>query len=207
MEPITQLDPSSDYRTARNIREKRRIQASALIPGALLVVIGAWALLAVTDGAPPALWQMGALLFVGFGLSLLVRFLVYGRTEPGLMFVGSAITLAAAASLGAWYILAADAPEYASLPALWPVGLGVVGAAFLLTWLFSRRRDRRLILPGLGFITAGAAALPFTMGFVPPLIVEWITVYWPLIFGVVGLVALTSVLRRRETAESASERA
>ncbi len=194
MEQTTQLDPSDEYRTARNIREKRRVQASALMPGLLLIVFGLWALLSIANEQPPALWQAAALLVTGLGLSFMMRFLIYERAEAGLMFLGAVITLTAAASLGAWSLI----PAYAALPALWPVGLMVVGASLILTLLLSARRDRRLLLPGLGAIAAGAAALPFTLGLVPPEVADLIAVYWPLLFALAGLAALTGVLRRRE---------
>ncbi|GAB4434764.1 MAG: hypothetical protein Kow00120_01290 [Anaerolineae bacterium] len=200
MQQTTQLDESSDYRTARNIREKRRVQASALMPGFLLVVIGLWALLAIANDAPPALWQVAGLLAITLGVSFIARFLIYERDAPGLIFLGMVVTLAAAAVAGAWYFLA----EAASLPALWPVGLVVVGLALILTLLLSARRDRRLLLPGLSFITAGVVALPFTLGMVPPALVDLIATYWPLLFALVGLAALLGVLRRRAEAPEPS---
>ena len=194
MEHTAELDTTSDFRAARNIREKRRVQASAVIPGVLLLAYGAWALLNTLNGEPPALWQVGGLLLVGMGLSLMARFLVYGRAEPGQFFVGVFITLTAAVSIGTWLVI----PQFASLPLLWPVGLIVAGASILLTGLLAARRTHRLLLPGLSFVVAGAVALPFTLGMVAPGVVDLIATYWPLVFALAGLAALTSVLRRRD---------
>jgi hypothetical protein len=197
MEQTTQLDTAGDYRTARSIREKRRRQASSLLPGVLLFVIGAWALLnrlGRPDQAPAA-WEVAGLMILGAGLSFLARFLVYGRAEPGLVFLGSVITLTAAVIVAAWLVI----PEDASLATMWPVGLIVLGLAFTLTLLLAACPDRRLLLPGLSFIVAGAVALPFTLGLVPTETVDLIATYWPLIFAGVGLAALTTVLRRRSS--------
>jgi hypothetical protein len=198
MEETTQLDTADDYRTARSIREKRRRQASALLPGVLLLVIGAWALINRLDRPDqvPAAWEVASMMIVGVGLSFLARFLVYGREEAGLLLLGSFITLTAAAIAAAWLVI----PEDASLPTMWPVGLIVLGLTFIVTLILAAWRDRRLLVPGLSLIVAGAVALPFTLGLVPAETVDLIATHWPLIFAGVGLAALTIVLRRRPSA-------
>lgn len=177
---------------AAQYRAQRRSQFSMAIPAFLMISVGA--LLLINVFAPGTLpLTVPILIGIGVGvlaLSLLARFMINGRSERGLLFVGLTIViLTIFAGLNLYGVF--------DITLSWPLILSVIGAAMLGMYLFEKNRDQGLLLPALVFLGAGFAALPFTMGMIPAEIISGIAVYWPLVFLLLGLILLPQVVRSR----------
>ena len=168
----------------------------AVVPGLLLIALGAW-LLAVTLGVrlpgPEKLWPG---IVMAFGLACLAQFLAEGRRSQGLVFTG-----VAAALLGGFFLAFTLGPlAWADLRQWWPAVVVIGGLAFLAQWL-ARPAERGLLLPAALALLVGSAALAITLGRVPAGVAEQITKLWPLLLIAIGFVMLGSYVlstRRKE---------
>lgn len=168
----------------------------AVVPGLLLIALGAW-LLAVTLGVRlPGLEKLWPGFVIAFGLACLVEFLAGGRRSQGLVFVG-----VAAALLGGFFLAFTLGPlAWADLRQWWPALVLIGGLAFLAQWL-ARPAERGLLVPAGLALLAGAAALAVTLGRVRADVAEQIVKLWPLLLIAVGFILLGSYVvssRRKE---------
>ncbi len=173
-------------------RMQRRTQASTAIPAMFMIALG---MLYLAASLTPEAFPMTAPLAAGaavaaLGLGLVARFLINGRRERGLCFLGLLLLfwlgLAALAMQGSFDLLTG-----------WPVVIVMAGLALLATTMVERDSDRRLTRPGIGLIVVGGAALPVTMGLIPADILSIIGVYWPMIFVLAAVLMLPRALRDR----------
>jgi hypothetical protein len=200
VEESPSIDPTTDV--AHMPRQRRRANPGAMLPGLALVAVGAWALLTYSDQPDRTIawWEVAGLLAAGWGVSMLTRALAHRRTEAGLLFAGSLVTLTAVTAIGAWLLF----PDEATLSALWPLGLGVLGISLVVTQVMGRVRG--LMLPELGGIMAGVLALPFARGDVPAGTLDIIKDIGPIALALVGLIVIVAALGRpREEAPEDGE--
>lgn len=163
----------------------------ALLPGILLMLLGAWLLARNLNLPVPRLDQLWPGLLVLFGFGFLVRFLAGGRREEGLVFVGVAATLTGAFFL----IITLGALDWSAMGAYWPVLVLIGGLAFLGQWL-ARPTERGLLVPAVLALLVGAVGLVFTLGLLDPALAAQAARLWPLVLIVLGLGLLVSYLRR-----------
>ncbi|HRE47145.1 MAG TPA: hypothetical protein PLD47_05420 [Aggregatilineales bacterium] len=171
-------------------RAQRRTQIS-MIPTALtLLVVG---ILGVIDAFEPG--RIGGTFIAsvaagGTGLALVGRFLLNGRRESGLSVLGL--------SLLAWVaFLALLANGTLSVSGVFAYSLMAIGGAIGITFLLGRTNERGLILPALGFIVAGAAALPILSGLIPTELLTVLSTYWSLFLLGAALLLLPLAIRPR----------
>lgn len=162
----------------------------ALLPGLLLMLLGAW-LLARNLGWPvPGLDQLWPAIILLFGLGFVGQYLAGGRRDEGLVFSGVAATLT-----GAFFLtITLGYLAWGDLGRLWPVFVLIGGAAFLAQWL-AKPAERGLLVPALMALAVGGVALVFTLGLLNPALAEQAARLWPLGLIVLGLGLLISYLR------------
>ncbi|HVO43392.1 MAG TPA: hypothetical protein VMT34_12245 [Aggregatilineales bacterium] len=183
-EPASSSDLSRPAR-ADEFRSQRRSQVSTVIPALLLIGLGT--LYLVTDLPFP---EKIAAAVAALAFGLIVRFLMNARREPGLFFTGITLLL--------WLGVAASDPLFnVDFLQAWPLLISAVGVGILLTVLFQRSRERRLLLPGFLILLAGIVLLPFTMGLFVDTVLPTIALLWPLVLVIPILVLLPRVIRRQ----------
>jgi hypothetical protein len=173
-----------------------RRRSGAILPGLLLIALGAWLLAGTLGVRLPSLetlWPIGLIIF---GLAFLVQFFAGGRRSEGLVFTGVATTL-----LGVFFLaITLGLLAWRDAGRLWPVYILIGGLAFLGQWLV-RPGERGLLVPAVLALAAGGATLALTLGLVRADIAEQIIRLWPVVLIVLGLGLLGSYLtsgRRKE---------
>lgn len=170
-----------------------RGQLASVVPALMLIGIGAWLTFAFTTSTtPPDMTLIAAIAVAEIAITLLVRWLSSGRWARGTFFFALLLLLIA---ITIAYLIQ---PASIGLTRGWPLLLIDVGAAFLLTGFIAQPTDRRLLLPTIAFVVAGAAAFAVTMGFVPGTILNVAASLWPLaLLLVVAVFLLPMVFRQR----------
>ncbi len=168
----------------------------AVVPGLLLVALGAW-LLAGTLGVPlPGLARLWPGFVIAFGLACLVQFFSEGRRSPGLVFTG-----VAAALLGAFLLAFTLGPlAWGDMRQWWPALVVIGGLAFLAQWL-ARPAERGLLAPAALALLVGVVALAINLGRVRADVAEQVARLWPLLLIAIGLGLLANYVvssRRKE---------
>jgi FtsH-binding integral membrane protein len=169
---------------------------SAVIPGLLLIALGAWLLAGTLGVRLPSFETLWPVLLIVFGLAFVFQFFAEGRRSEGLVFTGVASTL-----LGAFFLAITLGPlTWNDAGRLWPAYVLIAGLAFLAQWLV-RPSQRGLLVPALLALAVGAAALALTLGLVRADVARQITRLWPLLLIVLGLALLGGYVlsgRRKE---------
>jgi hypothetical protein len=164
----------------------------AIIPALFLILFGVW-LLAQNLGVPLPAWDTAwPALPLFFGLAFLLQFVLGGRRDSGLVFVGVAAALVGvfffAFTLG--YYRWTDMDRY------WPIFVLIGSAAFFGQWL-AQPRDRGLLVPAFLALAVGGVALPITLQAVNPALADVVIKFWPLVLVLLGLGMLLSIFPRR----------
>lgn len=168
---------------------QRRGGLTSVVPGALLILVGAWLTFAFTTTPPPPGWPAAALAGVA-ALTLLAHWWASGRWARGSLFAGLWLALSAGV-----VIALASAPE-PGLGRGWPLLLLAAGAAAMLAALLARPPARELLLPGLALAAAGLAGLAVTLGVLAAETVTAVGQFWPAALAVVAILLLLPALRR-----------
>lgn len=165
-----------------------------LIPGLLLILVGAWLLaqnLGVRLPGLDVLWPAFPLIF---GLAFVAQYFFGGRRDSGLVFVGVASAL-----LGVFFFaFTLGRLEWRSMDHWWPVFVLIGGAAFLAQWLVNPSQAGLLVPAGMALLV-GLVALPLTLGLASEAVVEQAAKLWPLVLILGGLALLASYLLRPRT--------
>jgi hypothetical protein len=163
----------------------------ALIPGALLVLLGAWLLAQNLDVRLPGLDTLWPAFPLVFGLAFLMQFFLGGRREEGLVFVG-----VAAALVGAFFFaFTLGRLRWGEMDRWWPVFVLIGGVAFVAQWLVNPR-NRGLLVPATIAVVVGGVGLLLTLGLASQALVEQVTQLWPLALILAGLMLLASYFFR-----------
>jgi hypothetical protein len=164
---------------------------STILPGLLLILLGAWLLARNLNLAVPGLDQLWPGFLVLFGLGFLGQYFASGRRDEGLVFMGVAGTL-----LGVFFLtITLGRLRWSDLGTYWPVFVLIGGAAFLGQWL-AKPSDRGLLVPAVMALLVGGVALVFTLGLLEPSLAAQAARLWPLGLIVLGVALLISYLRR-----------
>jgi hypothetical protein len=169
---------------ADEFRVQRRSQISTALPALMLIGLGIVYLAVDLTFIEKIAAAVGIL-----GVSLILRFFLNGRREPGLFFIGMVTLL--------WLGFAASDPLFnVDLFQAWPLVISAVGLALLLTILVQRSREVRLALPAFLILLAGLVMLPFTMGLFIDEVLLTVASLWPLILVIPILLLIPRVIRR-----------
>jgi hypothetical protein len=163
----------------------------AIIPGLLLVGLGAW-LLAQNLGVPlPGLDRLWPAFPLFFGLAFLLQFFLGGRRDDGLAFVG-----VGAALVGAFFFaFTLGRLEWRQMGDYWPVFVLIGSAAFLAQWLV-RPAQRGLLVPMFIGLIVGGLFLAANLGLLNAGVREQLIKLWPLALIVAGLITLAGYFFR-----------
>lgn len=160
-------------------------QRSAFIPGLLIMLVGAWLLARNLGWEPPGLDVLWPAFPLIFGLAFLVQYLLGGRRDSGLVFVG-----VAAALVGAFFFaFTLGRLPWSQMDHYWPVFVVIGGVAFLAQWL-SNPAQRGLLIPATFALLVGVGALFFTLRVASPELVQQATKLWPLVLILLGFLIL-----------------
>ena len=157
----------------------------AIIPGLLLVLLGAY-LLAQNLNVPlpglDALWPVFPLIF---GLAFVTQFFLGGRTDDGLIFVGVAGTL-----VGAFFFaFTLGRLSWGQMGTYWPIFVLIGGVAFLAQWLV-RPAQRGMLVPAFLALIVGLVALALNLRLVNAALAEQLSKLWPVLLILGGLAVL-----------------
>jgi hypothetical protein len=159
-----------------------RNRSGAVLPGLLLIALGAW-LLALTLGVPlPGFDKIWPVLPLVFGLAALVRFFAEGRRHDGLVISGVAAVL-----LSAFFLTITLGPlSWADLGRWWPIFIVIGGLAFLAQWL-ARPDEHSLLIPAVLALLVGLGALALTLRLAGFTLSDQLIRLWPLLLILAGL--------------------
>jgi hypothetical protein len=171
----------------------RRGQLDSLVPALLLIAAGAWLTFTLTtSGSLPSADLLLALVVGGLGLAFVARWLTSGRWGNGVLFIGLSLMLGAGVMV---FLGQSGSPGWGSG---WPLLVGAVGAAMLLTAVLSRPGQGRLLLPASVLVAASATGLVVTLGLIPADLLSITAAYWPVPLVVLAvLLILPVVIRQR----------
>jgi len=173
-----------------------RTRTGAIIPGLLLIALGAWLLAGSLGVRLPSVATLWPVLLIVFGLAFIAQYLAGGRRSEGLVFTG-----VSAALLGVFFLaITLGQLPWADAGRLWPVYVLIGGLAFLAQWL-ARPAERGLLVPAVLALAVGGATLALALGLVRADVADQIIRLWPLVLIVLGLGLLGSYVlsgRRKE---------
>lgn len=173
-----------------------RNRTGALIPGLLLIALGAWLLAGTLGVRLPSVATLWPVVLIVAGLAFLAQFFAGGRRSEGLVFTG-----VAAALLGVFFLaITLGRLTWNDAGRLWPIYVLIGGLAFLAQWL-ARPGERGLLVPAVLALAVGGATLALALGLVRADVADQIIRLWPLVLIVLGLGLLGSYVmsgRRKE---------
>jgi Domain of unknown function (DUF5668) len=173
-----------------------RNRTGALIPGLLLIALGAWLLAGTLGVRLPSVATLWPVVLIVAGLAFLAQFFAGGRRSEGLVFTG-----VAAALLGVFFlVITLGRLTWNDAGRLWPIYVLIGGLAFLAQWL-ARPGERGLLVPAVLALAVGGATLALALGLVRADVADQIIRLWPLVLIVLGLGLLGSYVmsgRRKE---------
>jgi hypothetical protein len=169
-----------------------RGQLGTLVPGLLLIALGAWLTftLTTTRALPDAPLMWAAVILV-IALSVLARWLSSGRWSRGLLFFG--LTLLLTLGLAA-FLLQPASPGWMQG---WPLLLIAPGLALAVTGLLGAPRTPGLVAPGLVLIAAAAAGMLMTLNLLPGDLLALVSPYWFVPLIVMAVLAVIPLIFRR----------
>lgn len=183
----------------------RSSRAGPAVWGLVLIAVGLWFLLQSLGVPLPgvdALWPIFPILAgVGFFASWL--FSRDKRSAYGVMIPGTITFLVGLFLFG----FTLGFFDWEDMVYLWPVFPLIVGAAFVVTWVFSAFREWGLLIPGGITGAVGVIGLSFTLGKLEYPYLRWILKGWPAVLILIGLIVLIGGLldRRRRPTSLADE--
>lgn len=171
----------------------RRGQLDSLVPAVMLIAAGAWLTFTLTTaGSLPSADLLLALVVGSLGVTFIARWLTSGRWGSGVLFFGLSLVLAAGV------IVFLGQPGALGWGTGWPLLVGAVGAAMLLTTILARPRETRLLLPAIVLMVASGVGLVVTLGMIPTDLLSLTAAYWPVPLVVLAvLLILPVVIRQR----------
>jgi hypothetical protein len=158
-----------------------------LVPGLVLIVLGAWFLVRALGIDLPGMDAMWPIFPTIVGLSLFVGWLVgpNKRENHGVMIPAVINFLVGVFFFGFTFSVF----KWSDMAILWPVFPLIVGAAFFVAWLFSGLRDWGLLIPGVITAGVGVVGLGFTL-FGQVELVASLLRYWPVLLIGLGIAIL-----------------
>ena len=186
---------------------RRSSRSGVLIPGLVLIGLGAWFLIRALGVDLPGMAALWPIFPTIVGLSMFVGWLVssnkrgsYGMMIPAVInFLIGVFFFAFTFGFFKWRDMAV----------LWPVFPLIVGVAFFVAWLFSGLRDWGMLVPAGITAGVGVVGLGFTL-FGQVEAVTSLLKYWPVLLIGLGILVLIggvvgSGRRSRSSGEASQE--
>ncbi|MBN1680951.1 MAG: hypothetical protein JW966_11740 [Anaerolineae bacterium] len=180
---------------AEGFRQHIRNQVSMLPLAVFLIGFGLYMIAReqqVEDVPRLTSYGMGIVLVLALAFAAFFRGLVFGRYERGLLFVGLWTWITA----GMIAVVALGIDDSPLANEWWPLLLIALSPALLLTVVFERGHDARLILLSAACLVMGLAAYWVTSGQFSDQTLDDIAGYWPLLLSAAGIGLMPLVFRR-----------
>ncbi len=171
------------------------MRRGAIVPGLILILVGAWFLASNLGMRLPGWGEMWPIFPLVGGLLFLGGYL-FDRHDPGLVFVGMAAALVGVFFFVFTFHLPLPLPgmqggvTWDDMARLWPVFVMIGGIAFVALFLADPRHDWGVLSFGVLALIAGVVAIAFTLGLLSGPLGRQLAQLWPLVLIVLGLVAL-----------------
>lgn len=166
----------------------QRGQMASVVPALVLMLIGAWLTLALTNQTPPPGWLVVSVVGGGIGVTFLAQWLGSGRWSNGALLLGSGILFSAIV----FAVLAAET----GLVQDYPFFVVAWAGAFLLTGILAHPPHRRLTLIGLALAVSGIAALGVTNGMLDSTLLSTLANFWWVIVIALVVIWLLPIIQR-----------
>ncbi|MFQ3566073.1 MAG: hypothetical protein SNJ59_03660 [Aggregatilineales bacterium] len=171
----------------------KRGHPGSLVPGLILIGLGAWLTVMTTTNTPIEPLLLAAMVVGALAVTLLAQWLGNGRWGRGLLFAALALILA-----GALFALSLQ-PGGIDLTRGWPLLIAVIGAATVLSAVLARPAERRLIAPGVLLLIAGLLGTIITNAVFDPELLAAAAPLWPVIILImIVLWLLPLIFRQRD---------
>ena len=170
---------------------RRSSRSGVLIPGLVLIGLGAWFLVQALGVDLPGMEALWPIFPTIVGLSLFVGWLVKPnkRDNHGVMIPAVINFLVGVFFFGFTFSIF----QWSDMAVLWPVFPLIVGVAFFVAWLFSGLQDWGLLIPGAITAGVGIVGLGFTVFGQVELVASMLR-YWPVLLIVLGVAVLVGGL-------------
>ena len=166
---------------------RRSSRGGVLIPGLVLIALGAWFLVRALGFSVPGMEALWPIFPTIVGLSLFVGWL-FGPTKRGNhgMMIPAVINFL----VGIFFFgFTFGFFKWSDMAVLWPVFPLIVGVAFVVAWIFSGLRDWGMLIPGALIAGVGIVGLAYTM-FGEVERVSSLLRFWPVLLIGLGVVIL-----------------
>lgn len=176
---------------------RKNFNRSELLPGLVLILLGAWLLLPQLGISLPGLQQLWPVFIILGGLSNFWQYFTGRERDSGKIF--SAV---AAIGLGLFFLLftltvrlpVLGRINWEDMPRLWPTFLLIGGTALLGRFVASVPKQYALAWNGLLTIIIGLVLFAFTLNFFS---MAWLGQWWPVLLILAGITILTQTMLGR----------
>ena len=170
---------------------RRSSRSGVLIPGLVLIALGAWFLVRALGFDLPGMAAMWPIFPTIVGLSMFVGwfFSPKKRGSHGIMIPAVINFLVGVFFFGFTFSFF----EWSDMAVLWPVFPLIVGVAFFVAWVFSGLRDWGLLVPCAITAGVGIVGLGYTV-FGQVEAISSLIRYWPVLLIVLGILVLNGGL-------------
>jgi hypothetical protein len=166
---------------------RRSSRGGVLIPGLVLIALGAWFLIRALGINLPGMGALWPIFPTIVGLSMFVGWFFAPKTQGshGIMIPAVINFLVGVFFFGFTFSIF----QWSDMALLWPVFPLIVGVAFVVAWIFSGFREWGLLVPG-GIVSAvGIIGLGFTV-FGQLDVVSSLLRFWPVLLIGLGILVL-----------------
>ena len=166
---------------------RRSSRSGVLIPGLVLIALGAWFLIRALGIDLPGMAAMWPIFPTVVGLSMFVGwfFSADKRGSYGIMIPAVINFLVGVFFFGFTFSIL----KWSDMVVLWPVFPLIVGVAFFVAWVFSGLRDWGLLIPCAITAGVGIVGLGFTV-FGQAEAFSSLIQYWPVLLIALGVLVL-----------------
>ncbi|HQE17688.1 MAG TPA: hypothetical protein PK607_04225 [Aggregatilineales bacterium] len=170
-----------------------RRKPGIMVAGCALLVAGGW-LIAGGLGVPLLpFWRVWPLVPVAIGLALVAQHTGEPGGGRGLLLLGLPVLLVGLFLLA--FTLEVGGLAWADMRRFWPVFPLILGITFMMVYISGDMVEPPLLVLAYLFGGVGLAALPFTLGTIRLPVGEQVARFWPVLVGLVVLLAALGVWR------------
>jgi len=168
-----------------------RIRKPSILPGLILIIIGAILLLHKLDIFNVGWYEIYPLILMGIGILFFTS--IIGKNQKGAVFPGTILFL-----LGMFYFLRNyEIIPYYYMREVWPVFLLILGLAFFAIFL-TKPDDWGVLIPAAVFVLLGVSFLLREFHIISWNAWDVVGDYWPIILIIIGAGVILGSLRKKQ---------
>jgi hypothetical protein len=178
------------------------MRRASIFPALVLILLGVWFLAGNLGVRLPGMDAMWPIFPLGGGLLFLGGYL-FDRHDPGLIFVGLAVSL-----IGVFFFFFTlrvplpvagmqEGVGWGDMSKLWPAFVVIIGMSFIALFLAEGKREWAVFSVGAVAVIVGCVAFLFTLGWLAGDIGRLLVKLWPLLLVIAGLAALLQAVLGR----------